>query len=104
MKHILISATILVSLMSCQSEVEKLQETEKNLWVQYDSLKVEQKRLDSIVLNLQDNWEGDGSIYLDPIYTDFDIKRDIVQQAMTDKLKLINEVIDKQKRIEAGLE
>lgn len=104
MKHILLSATLLVSLMSCQSEVEKLQENEAKLWREYDLLQVEQKRLDSIAHTLQVNWQGEGSILLDPTYTKFDIERDAVQQALNDKLDLINQVNEKIKRIDAGLE
>jgi len=106
MKHILISATILVSLMSCQSEVEKLQETEKNLWVEYDLLKVELEHKDSVCAVLAETaWENNNPNYKDDsIYQHYDTQRQGIIGAQSQKLEYIHKVQEKIKSIQLGIE
>jgi hypothetical protein len=106
MKKYFLPLTILVSLASCQSEVEKLEETEKQLWVQYDILKGELEHKDSVCTVLAEiAWEHNNPNYKDDsIYRHYDLQRDGIIGAQSQVLDDINKIHEKKKSIRLGHE
>lgn len=106
MKKYILPLTILVSLASCQSEVEKLTEKETHLWAQYDLLKEELEQKDSVCAVLAEiAWENKNFHYKeDSIYRHYDIQREGIIGAQTLVLEDIKKVQDKKKSIELGLD
>lgn len=104
MKKYILPLTILVSLASCQSEVEKLKETEDRLFQEYIEASKKQHHADSICIQLEKNWHGTGSIWKDSIYQHFNDERMLWMTIGTHKLQLSNQVADKRQRVELGLE
>jgi hypothetical protein len=106
MKKYILPLTILVSLVSCQSEVEKLEETEKQLWVQYDILKGELEHKDSVCAVLAETaWEYNNPNYKDDsIYRHYDLQRESIIGAQSQVLDDIKKVQDKKKSIQLGIE
>lgn len=106
MKYIFISLTILLSMTSCQSKVDKLEDTEKQLWVQYDILKGELEHKDSVCTVLAEiAWEHNNPNYKDDsIYRHYDLQRDGIIGAQSQVLDDIHKVREKIKSIRLGLE
>lgn len=106
MKNILLPLIVIISLVSCQSEVEKLTEKETHLWAQYDFLKEELRQKDSVCAVLAEiAWEHQNPNYKeDSIYRHYDIQREGIIGAQTLVLEDIKKVQDKKKSIELGLE
>lgn len=106
MKNLILPLTILVSLASCQSETDKLRETEKRLWVKNDSLNKEITRLDSICLTMRETAYESGNYYeyiTNPVFQNFQHKRENAYNSQTELLGDIHKVQEKIKSIELGL-
>lgn len=106
MKKYILPLTILVSLVSCQSEVEKLRDKEKELWTVNDSLKIEVHKYDSICVMMAETALENGDIHFteNPIYVNFDRHRQLNYDLQEQVLGDIKKVQDKIKSIELGIE
>ena len=84
--------------------VEKLQEKSDYLFQKYIDATKEEHHNDSICLELEKNWQGEGSIYQDSTYKHFYDQKMLWMDIGIRHLQLSNQVAEKIQKVELGLE